>query len=412
MRLFFHSRQGLLALVVMAFFISNCGEISLGSADDLNSDTAEVVEFSEAATLDSYAFALATDFASSSQLYFLSLAGSTTTITNSGVQELGSSGVIHLFDDLLYVLHDGYSLISSDNLQIIDPLDSYKTYGQWSTGNGTNPHDVAVTGLRAFVSLYNPSADIENFDSEGLPGDVIEMNLSDGSITHRYAFTNYLNADDAQAALAGDLLLQGNQLYVLIQDLDPNTFAADAAGKLGIINVQTHTIEDVLTLQGRNPTSLALSADGKRLFISHMATYDYTSQSFDTTTEFGGIEIVNLTTLTTEAFLNDEDLGGYVEQLMVSDDFVYAVVSNVTEGNFTSILTQLPQNATDANEAVTFDDSGTDIRATIFQNGFLWISRQGAGGANPEIEIYNEVTGEKVGDSLLPVATAMSFTSL
>lgn len=411
MRLFFQTRLGLLALVVMSFCFSSCGEISLGTPDESGDNEANTVEFSEASTLDSYAFAFATDYTSAGQLYLLGLSDTQAQITNTGVQELGSSATIHLFDDLLFVLHDGYSLISSDNLQILDPLDNYTTYGQWSTGNGTNPHDVAVTGLRAFISLYNPSADSDNVDGDALPGDVIEMNLSDGSITHRYAFTPFLNADSSQAALADHLLLNGNSLYVLLQDLDPTTFAADASGKLGIIDVENHSISDVITLQGRNPTSLALSTDGTRLFISHMATYDYTSQSFDTSTEFGGIEILNTTTFTTEAFFNDEDLGGYVECVSVSDDFVYAVVSNVAGGTFTSVIKQLPQNAFDVNEAVTFDDSDTDIRAVVVQNGFVWISRQGDGGTDPEIEVFAESTSEKVGGSLIPVATAMSLTS-
>lgn len=411
MRSFFQTRHGLLALAVMSFYLSSCGEISLGTPNEPSDVEGNTVEFSEAATLDSYAFAYATDYSSSGQLYFLSLSGGNAQLTNTDVAELGSSATIQLFDDLLIVLHDGYSLISSDNLQILDPLDNYATYAQWSTGNGTNPHDVAVTGLRAFISLYNPSADTDNADGDDLPGDVIEMNLTDGSITHRYAFTNYLNADGAQAAHAGNILLHGNQLYVLLQDLEPTTFAADAPGKLGIIDVQNHEITDVITLQGRNPTSLALSADGTRLFISHMATYDFASLTFDTSTEFGGIEIINTSTLTTELFLNDEDLGGYVESLIASDDFIYSIVSNLTNSTFTSVLKQLPQDITDVDAAVTFDDSGTDIRAVVFQNDHLWISRQGAGGADPLIEAYNESSGEKVGDALSPIATAMSLTS-
>lgn len=409
MRRFFHT---FLAIIRPTFLLSAflacfaCGEITLGTPDNL----ADSINFNETVELDSFTFAFATDYASSGQLYLATLSNGSTKLTNTGVTGLGSSATLHFVDDLLYVLHDGYSFSSSDNLQILDPFNGFDNIAQWSTGNGTNPNDVAISGSTAFISLYNPSADLNNIDENGNFADVIAMDVNNGNITHRYSFANLLHQDASETANASDLLLIGDRLYVALQDLD-ETFSPNENGKIGIINIRTQEIENVVTLQGRNPTSLAVNHDGTKLFVSEMAGYNYDLQRFDITTSFGGIEVVNLATLTTELFLSDESFSGYVERIIASENYFYAIVSSDTNLEFTSKIVQLPQNLTNADEAIVFYDSETDIRAITCQNGVLWVSSQESGNSSPEILVIQETSGDPLGSALFPMATVMSLTT-
>ena len=150
---------------LLIIFCAACGSIKVQSAQ--TGDASE-----SPAAIDSGVFVFATDYESSGQLYFASVTDGETNLYNSGVTLLGSSAIVRSFNDMIYVLHDGFSTGSNNNLQIIDPNDDYKTVLQQSTGDGTNPHDVLVNGESAFISLYNP----------GENGDVIEMNTSTGEI--------------------------------------------------------------------------------------------------------------------------------------------------------------------------------------------------------------------------------------
>ncbi len=155
--------------------------------------------------------------------------------------------------------------------------------------------------------------------------------------------------------------------------------------------------------------NLAISADGKRLFVAQMAAYDYGTQSFNPNSAYGGLEIVNLETLTTEAFLPDEDFGGYIENVVAGDDKIYLHVSDDGGGDYTSKIVELPQTATQSSEAVLFINPQTDIRAVTFDNGHLWLSLQNAGGASPKIQAFDADAQESVGETLRPAATAMSL---
>jgi hypothetical protein len=225
-------RRGLIFLFCISSFA--CGSVSSQNLSGLNSNTSQLGA--------SRVYLFATDQASSGQVYTASTDGSTTVLINSGLNLLGSSAIIRSTNNLLYILHLGFSAVSSDNLQIVDPSDNYATLAQFSTGNGTNPHDVVITGSRAFIALYNPSADPANVDGDGNPADVIEMNTNTGAIVHRYSFADFLNPDGDLNANAEQMLLVGGKVYVLLQDLVSNTYAANTTGKLGVINIATNTI--------------------------------------------------------------------------------------------------------------------------------------------------------------------------
>ncbi|MBF0103776.1 MAG: hypothetical protein HQM16_00485 [Deltaproteobacteria bacterium] len=358
-------------------------------------------------------FVFATDYQSSGQLYAAQIEDGVTVLTNSGVTLLGTEATVRLHEGLLYVLHAGamFNSVSSDNLQIIDPYDPqhpFKTLNQFSTGNGTNPRDCIIEGNRAFISLYNPGSDPDNIDSNGDPADVIEMNTNTGEIPHRYSFAAYLNDDGDQNGSAYKMLIVNNTLYVLLQDLQ-STFTANSNGLVGMIDVNEHHITGTIKMQGRNPSALAASDDMTRLFVSHTADYSFN-------TSYGGIEVINIEAQTTELFIHDSGLGGYVEYLKPSGDKIFAVLARYDISSFTfeSKIVSFPQDLSDSSAITTFQDYATDIRDIHVHPPYLWASYRvistSEGDANPAIKVFNIETKEQVGETLTPIVAGVSIT--
>lgn len=399
-------------LFILFVFLAACGSVentSLNSADNSGNVTPGVENV----------FFFATDFASAGQLYTASMdpVGS---LVNSGVTSLGSSAGIHLYDGLIYVLHDYYSNGSSDNVQIIDPSNGYATVNQWSTGNGTNPSDIVAVGSKAYISLYNPESDQTgaSVDAGGNPSDLIVMNLATGAINKRISFSAYLNDDGNKTAMAGQMILVGTKLYVAIQDQDVEGFAylQTAPGKIAVVDTTTDTVEKVITLKGRNPAGLAYLEAQNKLFVALQAPFDPdTFENEYATSPYGGIEIVSLTDDST-VLINDEDLGGYVERLAGGDGVVYSVVSKMDPVTFafTSDIFKMA------------DDNQTSLGATVFLNGSqdvrdiatdaegrLWVSRRSinandGSASDPQVEVF-DAAGTAVGSTMVPVVPITSI---
>lgn len=345
------------------------------------------------------AFLFATDYASSGQLYFVE----NSSLENSGVANLGSSAVIRLFDGFVYVLHDGFSSGSSDNVQIINPLNSLSTVDQWSTGNGTNPHDIVVVedegGYRAYITLYNPDED----------GDLIVMDLDTGEILETISFSDFLNEDGDKNANADQMVLVDDRLYVLIQDLQSD-FSHNASGKIAVFDTDTHIVEEVITIQGRNPVDIVASEDGEKVFVALQAPYDFSLGNFDTSTDFGGIEIIDLDNTSNTTLLADDDLGGYVERLASGEGNIFAVISQYDSSTFTfsSDIVVIDGDASSISDVETFLEGSSDVRdIAADSSGNLWVARRTIDAAtsttsNPQVDVFNGSTGESIIDSMLP----------
>lgn len=361
------------------------------------------------------AFLFATDFASSGQLLTSGISDPTT-IDNSGVAGLGSSAIVRIFDGLVYVLHDGFSVASSDNVQILDPANQFATVNQWSTGNGTNPQDLVVIGNRATISLYNPEQDSESVDANGNPADLIVMNLDTGEITDRISFFDSLNDDGSRLGRAAAMVLADDLLYVCLQDLEAD-FSHNAAGKIGVIDTDTNEIADVITLQGRNPVDIVYSPTEERLLVALQAPFDFALGNFDTSLPFGGIESIALLEDNRTALIPDEELGGYVERLAIVSDRVFAVVSEMdpVTFSFSSDVMVLQDDDEIADGASVFVSGSTDVRDIATDSlERLWISRRSINAndglaSDPQVDVFDTDSGAQIGTSLVPPVPVTSI---
>src|SRR5262249_28679681 len=105
----------------------------------------------------------------------------------SPARQVNSDAVARTFGGRVYVVNR----FNADNIQVLDPSHEFATVSQCSTGNGSNPVDIAfISATKAYVTLYgrtqllivNPSApadctgfelgmiDLSQFaDADGIP---------------------------------------------------------------------------------------------------------------------------------------------------------------------------------------------------------------------------------------------------
>lgn len=358
-------------------------------------------------------YVFATNFQSPGLLYKAFFQDDQIQLISTGVTPLGTEAVIRYNQDKVFVLHAGgnFNSVSSDNLQAIDPFNAsfpFKTTSQFSLGNSVNPVGLSFYQSDALISLYNPQANPDYQMGNGY-ADVVRVNQSTGELTASFSFYDDLDDDGDRHANASCSVIHGALLYVCLQDLDSTNLKAVSSGKIGIIDLNTNTIVDVIELQGRNPFDLALSPDGDFLFVTLV-------DDFDSNTPFGGLEILNRTTGASLGFISEEDLGGYVEKVQVSNNQVFVVVSRSNLSNFTFESKIVVMNLNDrtgvtARSLFDFED---DIRAFQIENNHLWVaSRQistADGTSNAQLFVLELTTGELL-DSVDLTAPGFSITA-
>ncbi|GBD26356.1 hypothetical protein HRbin30_01688 [bacterium HR30] len=222
-------------------------------------------------------------------------------------RRLGADPVARVFGRRVYVVNR----FGSDNLQVLDAGDDFRTIVQCSTGNGSNPQDIAFrSGAQAYVPLLarpwllrvnpHPAADCRDF------------------VQGQIDLTTFADADGSpeanQAAVVGD------RLFVTLERLE--NFAPVRNGILLVVNTANDTIVAAVELSGSNPFGMTkgLTVRGRYLYISLVGQFGVPD---------GGIEAVDLATLMPTGFLlTEHELGGEATDfVLLDDDTGYAVVS-------------------------------------------------------------------------------------
>ena len=230
---------------------------------------------------------------------------------SSAQRRIYRDAVARSFDDRIYVVNRLYA----DNIQILDPADGFRTLLQCSTGNGTNPHDIAVVSRhKAYVTLFeerellivNPSArpDCRDF----IRGRIDLSSLADDDGV----------PDMDQMALAGD------RLYVSLQRLDINSVLRLPAenGAVAVVDITTDALVGSIELAGSNPFGAT-----KGLVVRDGVLWVATPGEFNVVD--GGIERVDLASGASRGFVADETaLGGDpTDFVVVSETLAYAIVN-------------------------------------------------------------------------------------
>jgi DNA-binding beta-propeller fold protein YncE len=255
------------------------------------------------------AYVITTDFSTGG----LSVIDLDTRQVTANVATVHSDATLRLHNGLIYVINR----FGQDNIQIIDPGKHYATLRQFSTGNGSNPQDIAfATALKAYVSRYGSADLLIVHPSSGFPLGTISL----------ASF-----ADNDGLPEMARMALIGSYLFVACQRL--TSFAASNPSVVAVIDVRTDTIVDVdpatagvqgIALTGRNPvTDFVYDAATHSLLIGCAGAFG----ALD-----GGIERIDVLTFQSLGFVVTEAaLGGDIGDIAWNGpDHSYAVISDAS----------------------------------------------------------------------------------
>jgi hypothetical protein len=144
-------------------------------------------------------------------------------------------------EDMIFVVNR----FQADNIQIVENDPLFSTIGQYSVGNGSNPHDIRLAdNTKAYVSRYEWRTllicDPYTGDSLG----VIDLSPF---------------ADDDGIPEMDRMEIVGDRLFVTLNSIDRATWLPDGPGKIAVVDVTADTLVDCdVATPGTQPIVLSL----------------------------------------------------------------------------------------------------------------------------------------------------------
>jgi DNA-binding beta-propeller fold protein YncE len=216
---------------------------------------------------------------------------------------------------LVYVVNRA----GADNIQILDPCDNFNTVDQFSTGNGSGPHDIVfLSATEAYVTRYDLTS-------------VLKMNPQTGATLGTINLASFADADGIPEM--DQMFFSGGYLCVTLQRLDRNNFySPTGASFLVVIDPTTDTVVDMdlgtggvqpVTLLRTNPYSevnLGVFQGDGIAYFSAVAFFGLTD---------GAVLSVNLDDPTAQAVVITESAAGgdILDVEIISDTKGFAIVA-------------------------------------------------------------------------------------
>ncbi len=173
---------------------------------------------------------------------------------------------VRWFGGLLYVVNR----LGQDNIQVIDPAAGFATVKQFSTGNGSNPYDIAVVSpTRAYVALYHSAR-------------MLIVNPSTGAQLGSIDLSMFADADGLPEP--DHIARYGRWLLVSLQRIDENHgFQPTDSSLVAVIDAVADTVVDVdpalpgkqaILLSRTNPsTAFAWDPVGRVFYLGCVGAY-------------------------------------------------------------------------------------------------------------------------------------------
>lgn len=325
----------LAGFIILALTGGSCPTNNDSSNNGGTDDDETAAASGSASVADTDAFVITTDFFTGS-FSVIHLADRS---VQQSLGSINSDAVAAFFDGSIYVVNR----FGQDNIQLINSS-SFATTGQFSTGNGSNPQDIAlVSANEAYVSRLNETS-------------LLRMNPATGDTLGTIDFAAHADTDGKPEMTA--LHLQDGKLYVALQRLDQNAFFSPTDhSEIVVINTTDNTIEKTLVTEALNPGTDFVFHEDLGLLIGETGFFG---------TNDGGIEAIDVTTGQSQGLIISEaTLGGDIIAFdLLSKDKGYAVVAGGTVCDNTAGTCQ-----TDATQLVSFNPTTGAKLATVFVGG-------------------------------------------
>jgi hypothetical protein len=211
-----------------------------------------------------------------------------------GVSPVHSDAVARWYEGLVYVINR----TGADNIQVLDPADDFSTISQHSTGNGTNPKDIAIVSPhKAFVSRYDSN-------------ELLIMNPATGEHIGTVDLSQFADSDGL--CEMDHMLLKFDILFVSIQRIDrDNWWSPVGDSYIAVIDAAADSLVDVdpgtpgkqaIPLSAPNPfTDLKFDHMGAMILVGCAGFWGMAD---------GGIEIIDPFTYTNGGFMITEAAAG------------------------------------------------------------------------------------------------------
>ncbi len=304
--------------------------------------------------------------------------------TEPDVEVISSDPVARVEDARPFIVNR----FTFDNVQGLDPLDSFTTLFEHSTGSLSNPHDLVV--LPSPAGAAGAAAGQALITRYGAAfNDVAVMNLADGAIVDRIDLTPYARNHD-HLPRADQALLHDGLVYVTLEDADAS-FTEFMNGRVVVIDPAARRVIDVIDLVGQNPFESLVYSDATGLIYVALAGL-FPGVTRPAPVLSGGVETIDPVTRAARGVLVDDDaLGGNVTAVAVeSAERGYCVVSDASFHNYVKAF----DPSTGRVLETVFDSAGEIATIATDGDGYLLVADTSF--FEPRVLIFNSGNGSPV----------------
>ena len=270
----------------------------------------------------------------------------------------------------------------NDNIQVLDPQNGFATDRQFSTGNGSNPQDIAlVSPTKAYVSLLQESY-------------LLIVNPSNGDSLGIISLAAYADADGEPEAHR--MILYGDRLFVSLQRLDQtNFFSPTDFSLMAVIDTRTDQLIDVdpgtqgtqaILLTGKNPTTdLVFDPAANRILVGETGEFGLTD---------GGVERIDPVGFVAEGFESTEaQLGGDLNAIAIAPGGRGYVV--VSDAGFNTLLVRYDRTSGALQNTLYNPGGFTLANIEVNDLGELWVCDRVM--AAPGVRLYDTTNDAAIG---------------
>jgi hypothetical protein len=312
------------------------------------------------------------------------------------VQTTHSDAIVRSFGNKLYVVNR----LGADNVQVVDPDSAFEVTKQFSVGQGTNPQQIIVTEeTKGYVILYQPE---DNNSDEMAVDDLLVVNPSTGEILKTIDLTPFTTDDGERLARASAMVIVEDRIFVALQDMPSDlSLPPNQPGKIVVIDTTTDSVVDSLILFGRDPIAMDYSAETEKIYVANASFADLN-------TPYGGIEVVDPKTVSTEGIVIDDLLlEGTPGDMEVHGTKGFTILSSLDPGTGSSVVHFDLQNLETPDVTTVYQGQGFIQDIAVDENGILLVGER-----DPDVNGIFFIDPETTGIIAGPINTGPSPSSI
>jgi hypothetical protein len=335
-----------------------------------------------AGTPADFLFVTTTDFSTGSTSWI----DLDTKAATNDIRLIHSDATARYWHGLVYVVNR----LGQDNVTRLDPATGFGLVNQFSTGNGSNPHDIVCTDAgTCYVTRYETTS-------------LWKMNPNTGAMVASIDFSAMADADGLPEM--DRMALVGDYLFVTVQRLDrDNFFSPTATSYLAVVDVNADALVDTdpntggtqpITLANPNPFSeMQLDPWSGNLHLSCVGFFGLID---------AGLEAIDPVTLQSLGVVFSESAAGgdILDFVIVSPTLGWAIIA--TPGFVTQLITFDPSSGTKL--ATIYTPAGYDLQdVELAPGGEIFLADRTV--LDPGVRCYDAVAGTEITTS--PVYTGL-----